>query len=185
MPLRISKNRIQLDTVPLNLAAEVDVASAATTSIGAALSNNIRITGTTTITSLGTADAGITRTLRFASALTLTYNATSLILPGGGSITTATNDTAELLSLGSGNWFCKVYNPATGTASKSYVARGGDNLTAITTNGAGDVDGYTLDGIAYVITYDGSSRVSTITGGGKTQTVTYDGSGNVVSVLTT
>ena len=79
-------------TVAINEAAYVDVASAATADIGAAASNNVRITGTTTITSLGTAAAGITRRVRFAGALTLTYNATSLILPGSANITTARSE---------------------------------------------------------------------------------------------
>jgi len=93
----------------LNDAAEASVASAATTNIGAAASNNVIITGTTTIASLGTANAGIRRSVRFAAALTLTHNGTSLILPGGGNIVTAANDTAEFLSLGSGNWVCLGY----------------------------------------------------------------------------
>lgn len=112
MAVRISKNRIALVSVPLNMAAEADVASASTTNIGAAASNSIRITGTTTITSFGTADAGIRRTVRFAAALTLTYNATSLILPGGQNILTVADDTAEFLSLGSGNWVCLSYKYA-------------------------------------------------------------------------
>lgn len=185
MPIKISKNRVTLSGIPLNLAAEVDVASAATTSIGAATSNNVRITGTTTITSFGTADAGITRRVRFGGVLTLTHNATSLILPGGINITTAVNDTAEFLSLGSGNWFCKAYNNATGMADKTYVHRGGNNLSNITKNSNGDITGYTLDGTAYTITYDSSDRVTTITGGGKTQTVSYDSSGDVTGVTTT
>lgn len=112
MAVRISKNRIALVSVPLNLAAATDVASAATTNIGAATSNNVRITGTTTITSFGTADAGITRFVRFAAALTLTYNGTSLILPGGQNILTVADDTAEFLSLGTGNWVCLSYKYA-------------------------------------------------------------------------
>ena len=89
--------------------AEVDVASAGTTDIGAAASNNVRITGTTTITSFGTAASGMTRQLRFAAALTLTYNATSLILPGGASVVTMAGDTATAISLGSGNWVVTDY----------------------------------------------------------------------------
>lgn len=92
--------------------AWVDVASATTTDVGAALSSNLRITGTTTITSLGTVRSGITKTLRFAAALTLTHNATSLILPGGANIITAANDTAHVVSLGAGNWICINYKPA-------------------------------------------------------------------------
>lgn len=73
------------------LSAPVDLASAATTDIGAQTSPIVRITGTTTITSFGANYAG-PRFLTFAGALTLTHNATSLILPGGANITTAAGD---------------------------------------------------------------------------------------------
>lgn len=73
------------------LSNPVDLASAATTDIGGATSPIVRITGTTTITSFGTNYAG-PRFLTFAGALTLTHNATSLILPGGANITTAAGD---------------------------------------------------------------------------------------------
>jgi hypothetical protein len=96
-----------------NATPEVDIASAATTNIGATTSRNVRITGTTTIASFGTAANGIKRNLRFAGALTLTHNATSLILPGGANIATAAGDTAEAVSLGSGNWVLVNYQPAT------------------------------------------------------------------------
>jgi hypothetical protein len=92
----------------------VDVASAATTDIGAAASPNLRITGTTQITSLGAAPAGTTRQLRFAAALTLTHNATSLILPGSVSIVTAADDRLVAVSLGSGNWIITSFTPAAG-----------------------------------------------------------------------
>lgn len=93
----------------LNEAAEIAIASAATVNIGAASSSNLLVTGTTAITSLGTANAGIRRLLRFGGALTLTHNATSLILPCNANIVTAGNDTAEFLSLGAGNWVCVGY----------------------------------------------------------------------------
>ena len=44
------------------------------------------------------------RCLVFQGILTLTHNATSLILPGGASITTAAGDSCVAISLGSGNW---------------------------------------------------------------------------------
>jgi hypothetical protein len=81
-----------------------DLASAATTDLGAQTTDNLRITGTTTITSFGTTANGVTRNLRFAAALTLTHNATSLILPGGANIITEAGDTGTAKSLGSGNW---------------------------------------------------------------------------------
>ena len=94
----------------------LDLASAATTDLGAQTSDNLRITGTTTITSFGTAPNGVTRHLRFAGALTLTHNATSLILPGGANITTAAGDTGTAKSLGSGNWVLTDWQRATGAA---------------------------------------------------------------------
>jgi hypothetical protein len=86
-----------------------DIASATTTDIGAATGEFVDVTGTTTITGLGTIAAGIKRTVRFTGALTLTHNATSLILPGSANITTANGDVATFRSLGSGNWKCTSY----------------------------------------------------------------------------
>ena len=103
-------------TGALNSAPAVDIASAATTAIGAANSNRVRVTGTVTITSLGAISAGVCRTVTFAAALVLTHNAASLILPGGANITTAAGDVAEFESLGAGNWRCTGYQKANGQA---------------------------------------------------------------------
>ncbi len=86
-----------------------DIASASTTDLSTATGDFVDITGTTTITAFGTLAAGVERTLRFTGALTLTHNATSLILPGAANITTANGDTAIMRSLGSGNWKCISY----------------------------------------------------------------------------
>ena len=91
-----------------------DIASAATTNLANATGWYLDITGTTTITSFGTVDEGQQYTLRFVSALTLTHNATSLILPGAANITTVANDIAVMMSLGSGNWRCIDYQRASG-----------------------------------------------------------------------
>lgn len=107
--------------IPLAQQPFTDVASATTTDIGAANSLSVRITGTTTITSLGTVEAGIHRNVRFAAALILTHNGTSLILPGVVNITTAANDTAEFISLGSGNWLCLSYKKANGLSITAPV----------------------------------------------------------------
>lgn len=115
---------VTMSGAALNAAQGADIASATTTDIGAATGNHVKITGTTTITGLGTVQAGTMRTVEFAAALTLTHNATSLILPGGASITTAAGDTAGFVSLGSGNWRCLWYQKATG----SYVI--GSQITA-------------------------------------------------------
>lgn len=103
-------------TGALNFSTAATVASAATANIGAAASNMVSITGTTTITSFGTIAAGALRTVTFSGALTLTHNATTLILPGGASITTAAGDSGIFISLGSGNWRCLSYQKASGAA---------------------------------------------------------------------
>jgi hypothetical protein len=87
----------------------VTIASAATVNIGAAAGNTISVTGTTTITAFDTIAAGAKRMIIFAGALTLTHNATSLILPGAADIVTAAGDVANFISLGSGNWRCVGY----------------------------------------------------------------------------
>lgn len=89
-----------------------DIASAATTDLGAVAGLMHDVTGTVTITSFGTVRAGIWKVIKFEGALTLTYNATSLILPGGTSILTADGDIAIFISEGSGNWRCVSYTSA-------------------------------------------------------------------------
>jgi len=86
-----------------------NIASAATTDLGAANGVWGHVTGTTTITGLGTIAAGTMRVVIFDGALTLTHNATSLILPTGANITTAADDSALFVSEGSGNWRCLAY----------------------------------------------------------------------------
>lgn len=96
--------------------AYTTIASASTVSIGAAAANYLQVTGTTTITAFDTVQAGTQRVLEFAGILTLTHNSTSLILPGGASITTAAGDCATMRSEGSGNWRCINYTKANGTS---------------------------------------------------------------------
>lgn len=86
-----------------------DIASATTTDLGAVQGLMHDITGTTTITGLGTVRAGIWKILKFEGALTLTHNATSLILPGASNITTADGDVGIFISEGSGNWRCLAF----------------------------------------------------------------------------
>lgn len=101
--------------VAINEAKGTDIASATTTDIGAATGNYVDITGTTTITGLGTVQAGTRRIVQFDGALILTHNATSLILPTSANITTVAGDVAIFVSLGSGNWKCTSYLRQDGT----------------------------------------------------------------------
>ena len=91
-----------------------NIASAGTTNLGAVEGLSHTITGTTTITNFGIISAGIWKVVIFSGVLTLTHDATSLILPGGVDITTASGDVALLQSEGSGNWRCWSYIRASG-----------------------------------------------------------------------
>jgi hypothetical protein len=95
------------------------IAAASTTDLGTVPGQYVDITGTTTIAGLGTIRGGILKFVRFAGVLTLTYNGTSLILPGAANIVTAAGDTGIFVSKGSGNWECLAYNRATGLPSNA------------------------------------------------------------------
>lgn len=123
-----------LSAVALNEAQGTNIASATTTDIGAALGNYVHVTGTTTITGLGTIQAGTRRKVVFDGILTLTHNATSLICITGASITTAAGDIAEFESEGSGNWRMTSYERATGVPIVPYPA-----FTQITNSLGADV----------------------------------------------
>lgn len=115
-------NTVTMLTAAFNEAVRVDVASAPTTDLGAILSNYARITGAITITSLGTIASGARRHVVFAGSLTLTHNATSLILPNNGNnINTLAGDCALFLSEGSGNWRCLDYHRANGQALATII----------------------------------------------------------------
>lgn len=102
--------------------AGASIASAATIDLATSTGEYVEITGSTgPVTSLGTLPAGTLRVLRFASTPTLTYNATSLILPGAANITAAAGDVAWVVSEGAGNWRCTSYQKGDGTP----VAGGG------------------------------------------------------------
>lgn len=97
----------------LSVVGETNIASAATCNIGGSATTKVQITGTTTITSFGTV-ANQLRLVRFAQALTLTYNASTLILPGAANITTAAGDNCIVTSDASGNWRVRSYVRASG-----------------------------------------------------------------------
>lgn len=73
------------------------------------------VTGTTTITSIDALGVGRVIKLHFDDALTLTHNATTLVLPTGTNITTAAGDEAEFVEYSSGAWRCTNYSRADGS----------------------------------------------------------------------
>ena len=130
--------------------AQADVASGATVDLGAETTDHVQITGATTITSFGTVATGVHKTVRFAAALTLTHNGTTLILPGGIDITTAANDVLECYSLGTGSWIVTHYTRATGEAvsptppTSVRAATEGNVIIGSGLNATDVVDGVTL-----------------------------------------
>jgi hypothetical protein len=144
--LTLSSNPLVMTTQPVNMAKGADIASA-TPDIGAATGNYIDVTGTTTITALGTVQAGTQRVVRFTGILTLTHNGTSLLLPTAANITTAVNDVAGFVSLGSGNWKCLWYQRYDGTslvASTAATALSGSVIQVVNTETGAVASGTTL-----------------------------------------
>jgi len=80
-----------------------DLASGATITPGTD-GNYFDITGTTGITAIATLQAGSVVTFQFDGILTITHNATSLILQGSTDLTTAAGDVVSFVSEGGSNW---------------------------------------------------------------------------------
>lgn len=124
------------DYTPADRTAE-SIASASTTSIGNAAGNFVHITGTTTITSFGTAAvAGRRVTVTFDGALTLTHGS-NLVLPGAANITTAAGDIATFRADTTTKWVCESYTKANGQA---VVVGGWTLISEATPSGAATVD---------------------------------------------
>jgi hypothetical protein len=143
-----------------------NIASASTTDLSTATGVYVSITGNTTINSFGTCAAGVVRFLTFASTPTITYNATSMIVPGGGTnLTAGAGDSATFVSLGSGNWVCVGYSKLDSKPYRSSQA----NIT-----------GGTLDGVPV-----GSTTPSTVEATGLYIHATGGGAGNALSTIST
>lgn len=100
-------------TCATSFGVQTSIASASTTDLGTLTTNSALVTGTTTITSFGSS-ASTSKAywfVQFDGALTITYNASSLITPTGANITTAANGFALLYYRGSGNWTVLSYQP--------------------------------------------------------------------------
>ena len=99
MPLRLSKNRVLLDGIPLNESTASDLASAATLDIWSVAGNVVPITGTATISAFSAApQAGTKRTLLCVGTPTFTHGA-NLLLPGGADYTATAGDRIEVLAV--------------------------------------------------------------------------------------
>lgn len=100
----------------LSIDTEAELASAATIDLGGQGTNSLLITGSTNITSFGVNYNGPIF-VRFSGALTLT-NSSTLILPSGANIVTASNDTAVVVPKTSSGvedgWIVVSYQKASG-----------------------------------------------------------------------
>ncbi len=101
MPIRISKNRVSLENLPLNECLST-VASATTPDIWTNTCNVINYTGTATATGFATApQAGARRTLVCAGAAVFTAGANMLIdgVSSGNNFTAATGDKIHIIAV--------------------------------------------------------------------------------------
>lgn len=120
------------------------LASAATCDLGSLNESGINITGTTGISSFGaSAQVGEVKFVTLGGAILLTYNATSLILPGSANINGSAGDTLIAEALGSGNWRVISYAGAGGTSAVTASSINGGQIAGFRNriiNGAFQID---------------------------------------------
>lgn len=136
-----------------------NIASAATTNLGAANSDFVTITGTTGITSFGT-PASLSRKhiwAVFAGAVTITHNATTLILPGAANYTTAAGDVLECVHISGANWRVVAITKANGQAVVAPASLTIGTPVATTSGTAIDFTGIPSTVKQIIISIDGSS----------------------------
>ncbi len=94
----------------LNHAKGAVIPSNATVDLNSVAGNLVHVAGTTTVTSFGTASqAGIQRWVIFDGVLALTYNASTLLIPGNTTLTTAAGDSALVVADTTTKWIVLQY----------------------------------------------------------------------------
>lgn len=152
-------------TSPSLLNPPVTIASATSTPIGLGLgaSNQVTISGTTTITSFDTIAAGTLRYVTYSGAVPITYDATKMQLVGAASRTYAVGDVSIFESLGAGNWKEIVYQPISGLYNTTTAST---KLSAINAVANTPANGLTISMTAQYLDYRsataGSGAISTI-----------------------
>ncbi len=105
--------------------AQISLAAVSTTDLGSAGSNNILITGAATINSFGASavTSSPTYLVEFAGICTLTYNASSLIIPGAVNLTTQAGSFVLLEFINTAGWWQVIsYFPSAALASFGSAA---------------------------------------------------------------
>ena len=150
---------------------------------------HIKSSGPATINSFGSLPAGSRFILNFEVAVTLQYNATSLIIPGAADIITAAGDSIMIVSEGSGNWRVIGFFPGSGlpvgtvtavTASSPLSATPGNAPNISIPKATGSVDGYlsSTDWTTFNNKQPAGSYITALTGD-----VTASGPGSVSSAI--
>jgi hypothetical protein len=151
------------------------LASGATVDLNTATGNYLHISGTATINSFGTCPAGARFIIVFDAAATLTYNATSLIIPGLANKTAAAGDCCMIVSEGSGNWRIVGYFAISGggggggitALTGDVTASGTGSVAATIANGAVDIAMLSATGTPSATTFlRGDNTWATPSGGG-------------------
>jgi hypothetical protein len=163
--------------------------SAGVVNLNSATGNYLHISGTDTINSFGTCPAGARFVLMFEGILTLTYNATSLIIPGLANKTTAVGDCCMIVSEGSGNWRIVGYFAISGgggggsvtgvTATTPLASSGGTAPDISITQADAITDGYLSSTDWNTFNNKGSGTVTSITAGTGLNGGTITGSGTI------
>lgn len=142
MPVRVSKNRVALENIPLHLSRAGSIASSSTVNLALATGNFLHVTGSVgPITSFGVVPAGTMFTLIFDATPTISFNASTMILNTGGlDYACVAGDRAILLSEGGGNWIVSFIKKD----GKSVSSGGTLDVTASRSLSSSD-DGKTLN----------------------------------------
>lgn len=148
----LTADQVTYTTGSITAAATTDL-----TTVDASIVTVNHTTGTVAITAFGSVPSGQLRYVRFnvtGGTLTITHNATSLIIPGGANVTVADKDRVVVEGLGSGNVRLWDYTRGDGTPlipPDRLRSNGTDRLIAdssgaLQTGGATAAAGYTAAG---------------------------------------